>query len=102
VEGDKRRNTQKRIATIEVRFSPVTINSHQYIDKRHPEKINLYAIEAREVGEDIANPIHWRFINDPKSRRSAHSTALHRMVYLSMPGNGSRKWEEISDSFKPS
>jgi len=66
VEGDKRRNTQKRIATIEVRFSPVTINSHQYIDKRHPEKINLYAIEAREVGEDIANPIHWRLLTTQK------------------------------------
>jgi hypothetical protein len=66
IEGHKRRNTQKRDATIEVRFSAITISSHQYIDKRHPEKISLYAIEAREVGEDIANPIHWRLLTTKK------------------------------------
>ena len=66
VEGDKRRNTRKRTATIEVRFSAVTIHRHQYVDKRHPEKISLYAIEARETGEDIDNPIHWRLLTTKK------------------------------------
>ena len=60
IEGDKRRSVPKSDATIEVRFSPVTISSHQYIDKCLPEKINLFAIEAKEVGEDIENPIHFK------------------------------------------
>ncbi len=66
VEGDKRRNTRKRTATIEVRFSVVTIYRHQYIDKSLPEKISLYAIEAREVGENRDNPIHWRLLTTKK------------------------------------
>jgi hypothetical protein len=60
IEGDKRRSSSKRNATIEVRFSAVTINSHQYINKSLPEKISLYAIEAKEVGENIETP----FIGD--------------------------------------
>lgn len=74
LEGDKRRSVRKRDATIEVRFSPVTISSHQYIDKRLPEKISLFAIEAKEVGEDIENPIHWRLLTTKKVE--ALSTAL--------------------------
>ncbi len=66
IEGDKRRSIQKRDATIEVRFSAVTISSHQYIDKSLPEKISLYAIEAKEVGEEIENPIHWRLLTTKK------------------------------------
>ncbi len=66
LEGDKRRNTKKRTATIEVRFSEITIGRHQYSGKHLPEKINLYAIEAKEVGENIENPIHWRLLTTKK------------------------------------
>ena len=66
VEGDKRRNIQRRIATIEVRFSAITISRHQYADKSLPEEISLYAIEAKEVGETIENPIHWRLLTTKK------------------------------------
>jgi hypothetical protein len=66
VEGDKRRSTTKRTATIEVRFSTVTIRGNQYIDKNLPKNITLYAIEAKEVGDDIKNPIHWRLLTTKK------------------------------------
>jgi hypothetical protein len=66
LEGDKRRNIKKRTATIEVRFSEVTISGNQYTNKNLPEKITLYAIEAKEVGENIENPIHWRLLTTKK------------------------------------
>ncbi|WP_367756212.1 IS4 family transposase [Flavobacterium sp. WC2430] len=66
LEGDKRRNIQKRTAAIEVRFSEITIGKHQYSGKHLPEKINLYAIEAKEVGENIENPILWRLLTTKK------------------------------------
>lgn len=66
LEGDKRRNIQKRTATIEVRFSEITIGKHQYSGKHLPDKINLYAIEAKEVGENIENPILWRLLTTKK------------------------------------
>jgi hypothetical protein len=66
LEGDKRRNIKKRTATIEVRFSKVSITGNQYTNKTLPEKITLYAIEAKEVGENIENPIHWRLLTTKK------------------------------------
>jgi len=66
VEGDKRRNSSKRTATIEVRFSAITTSRHQYASKSLPEKISLYAIEAKEVGKDIESPIHWRLLTTKK------------------------------------
>jgi hypothetical protein len=51
LNGDKRRNSKKRNAIIEVRFSEVTISANQYTNKNLPEKITLYAIEAKKVGE---------------------------------------------------
>ncbi|CAA9196706.1 IS4 family transposase ISSysp3 [Flavobacterium bizetiae] len=66
LEGDKRRKIQKRTATIEVRFSEITIGKHQYSGKHLPDKINLYAIEAKEVGENIENPILWRLLTTKK------------------------------------
>lgn len=74
LEGDKRRNIKKRTATIEVRFSEVSIKSNQYTNKELPKKITLYAIEAKEVGEDIENPIHWRLLTTKKAEDFA--TAL--------------------------
>ena len=58
IEGNKRRNIKKRTATIEVRFTQITISGNQYTAKNLPEKIKLYAIEAKEVGANIENPIH--------------------------------------------
>lgn len=62
LEGDKRKGIKKRTATIEVRFSKVTITSSQYNDKSLPSSKDLYAIEAREVTEGIENPILWRLL----------------------------------------
>lgn len=66
LDGDKRRNTKKRTATIEVRYSEVTISANQYTNKNLPEKVTLYAIEAKEIGENIENPIHWRLLTTKK------------------------------------
>lgn len=66
LEGDKRRNIKKRTATIEVRFSAITITGNQYTSKKLPEKVTLYAIEAKEVGENIENPILWRLLTTKK------------------------------------
>ena len=66
LEGDKRRNIKKRTAVIEVRFSEITIGKHQYSAKHLPENINLYAIEAKEAGENIENPILWRLLTTKK------------------------------------
>ncbi len=66
LEGDKRRNISKRTATIEVRYAAITISSHQYSNKSLPSQVSLYAIEAKEVGEGIENPIHWRLLTTKK------------------------------------
>lgn len=62
LEGDKRKGVKKRTATIEVRFSKVTISRNQYNDKSIPESKELYAIEAREVTQGVENPIVWRLL----------------------------------------
>jgi len=66
LEGDKRRNMHKRTAKIEVRFTKIAIGRHQYTNKNLPDSIELYAIEAKEVGENIENPIHWRLLTTKK------------------------------------
>ncbi|MFD2835563.1 IS4 family transposase, partial [Christiangramia antarctica] len=66
LEGDKRKNLKKRMATIEVRFSEVTISANQYNHKSLPRHMALYAIEAREAGKNIKNPIHWRLLTTKK------------------------------------
>lgn len=66
IEGDKRRCIKKRTANIEVRFTQITIKGNQYTSKTLPESITLYAIEAKEVGKDVENPIHWRLLTTKK------------------------------------
>lgn len=66
LEGDKRRSIKRRTATIEVRFSEITITGNQYTNKKLPKEITLYGIEAKEVGENIENPIHWRLLTTKK------------------------------------
>lgn len=62
LEGDKRRNIKKRAATLEVRFSKVSIGRYQYSAKNLPERIEVYAVEAKEIGGNVENPIHWRLL----------------------------------------
>ncbi|XZF12688.1 IS4 family transposase [Chitinophagaceae bacterium MMS25-I14] len=62
LEGDKRRGISKRIAAIEVRYSKVTICSNQYNDKRLPQTVELYAIEAKEITDGVDSPVHWRLL----------------------------------------
>jgi hypothetical protein len=62
IQGDKRRSLAKRTATLEVRFSQVSIGRNQYTDKGMAETVALYAIEAREITSGIENPIHWRLL----------------------------------------
>lgn len=66
LEGDKRKHIKKRIAKIEVRFTQITIKRTQYTSKKLPKSVSLYAIEAKEVGQDIENPIHWRLLTTKK------------------------------------
>lgn len=66
LEGDKRRNVKKRTANIEVRFTQICIKSNQRVDKKLPKNVTLYAIEAKETGENIENPIHWRLLTTKK------------------------------------
>lgn len=62
LEGDKRRSVEKRTATLEVRFTKITISSNQYNDKSLPDSKDLYAIEAREVTQGVESPIVWRLL----------------------------------------
>lgn len=66
LEGDKRRNINKRTATLEVRFSPVTIQKNDLVSKNAPKSLDLYIIEAKEIGENIANPICWKLLTTIK------------------------------------
>lgn len=62
LEGDKRKGIKKRTATIEVRYSAITISANQYNDKTLPRTVTLYAIEARESTKGVENPICWRLL----------------------------------------
>jgi Transposase DNA-binding/Transposase DDE domain len=62
LEGDKRKGIKKRTATIEVRFSKVSICRNQYNDKSLPATKDLYALEAREITQGIEKPIVWRLL----------------------------------------
>jgi hypothetical protein len=66
LEGDKRRNISKREATLEVRFSPVTIQKNDLVSKNAPKSLDLYIIEAKEIGENIDNPICWKLLTTMK------------------------------------
>lgn len=60
--GDKRRKITKRTATLEVQFSPVGLSRHQFTAKTVADSVNLYAIDAREVGTTTTDSIHWRLL----------------------------------------
>ena len=66
LEGDKRRNIKKREATLEVRFSAVTIQKNDLVSRHAPQRIDLYIIEAKEIGAAIDNPICWKLLTTIK------------------------------------
>ena len=59
---DAKNGRPRRKAKIEVRFKRVVIKRPQSADKKLPEAIALYAIEAREVGYKGKDGICWRLL----------------------------------------
>lgn len=62
LDGDKRRGLIKRRASLEVRFTQVSIGRNQYSGKGMADTVALYAIEARETTPGIQQPIHWHLL----------------------------------------
>jgi hypothetical protein len=60
--GDKRRKTTKRTATLAVRFSQVSLSRNQFTAKTVADTASVYAIEAREMASEVAQPVHWRLL----------------------------------------
>ena len=62
MDTDKRKQSTKRTATIEVRFTTVEIRRPHWGKNHLPPKVKLYAVEAKEVGDKIDKPIIWRIL----------------------------------------
>lgn len=56
----------KRIAKIEVRFKEVTIRRPNNADKKLPESLTLYLVEAREVDHKGEDGVCWRLLTTIK------------------------------------
>ena len=62
IEGDKRKQINKRKATIEIRYLQTSVKrSASALGNKVPETI-LYAVEAKEINNKESNPIQWRLI----------------------------------------
>ena len=62
VEGDKRKQINKRKATIEIRYLQTSVKrSASALGNKIPET-TLYAVEAKEIKSKESNPIQWRLI----------------------------------------
>jgi hypothetical protein len=62
VEGDKRRQINKRQATIEIRYIQTFVKrSTSALGNKVPHT-PLYAVEAKEINSNQSNPILWRLI----------------------------------------
>ncbi len=62
VEGDKRKQMNKRKATIEIRYLQTSVKrSASALGNKIPETL-LYAVEAKEINSKQSNPIQWRLI----------------------------------------
>ena len=67
VEGDKRKNIEERIATLEVRYTKVEIKKpNGKISKELPEQLEVFAVEAKEVGSTKEDAIKWRILTTHK------------------------------------
>lgn len=63
IQGDIRKDIKKRTATLEVRYTTVEIRRPQGGKKHLPEKIKLFAVQAKEVNNNSTDkPIIWRIL----------------------------------------
>jgi len=63
INGDIRKGSTNRVATIEVRYAKVSITKPQRVtNKTLPDKIELYVVEARETGGPNQGSIKWRLL----------------------------------------
>ena len=63
VEGDKRKNKEERIVTLEVRYKKVEIQKPKgKISKELPDQLEVFAVEAKEVGSVKDDAIKWRLL----------------------------------------
>lgn len=61
---DIRKEVEKRIAHVEVRFCKIAIVKPKLIKKKNvADEVRLHVIEVKEINtEGISNPIHWRIL----------------------------------------
>jgi hypothetical protein len=65
IAKDSRKNVQQRTATLQVRYTPITI--HRPANKKKIiASVNLYAVEVKEVSTRASNPILWRLLTTHK------------------------------------
>ncbi len=63
IDSDKRKNKEGRIATIEIRFNKVLIQKPSgKITKTLPDKMELYAVEAKEINGPKNDSVKWRIL----------------------------------------
>ena len=63
IESDKRKNKEGRIATVEVRYKRVLIQKPRLkISKKHPNQLELFAVEAKEINGPKKDAIKWRLL----------------------------------------
>ena len=62
IPGDKRKKQTKRTAILEVRFCPVQLKRPDSASKYITNKIELYAIEAKEINAKSGQAIIWRIL----------------------------------------
>jgi Transposase DNA-binding len=66
VDACKKKKRPKRIARIEVRFKPITINKTYSTSKGVAKEVDLYLIEAKEINYTGADKICWRLLTTIK------------------------------------
>lgn len=62
IEGDKRKDQQKRIAELEVRFTEVEIGNSSRTAKHIASTVKLWCVEAREINSSVKQPVCWRLL----------------------------------------
>ena len=62
VEGDKRKNRQKRTAKLEVRFTEVEIKNSSRTAKDIAATVKLYCVEAKEKDPTTKQRVCWRLL----------------------------------------
>lgn len=62
IAGDKRKNRQKRTATMEVRFCEVEIKNSSRTAKDVAPVVTLYCVEAKEKKSSVKQGVCWRLL----------------------------------------